>query len=370
MRKNTRFKFNQFMTRLAELNGVETDDMNKKFTVEPTVTQTLMNRVQESSDFLTRINIVPVSEMKGEKIGIGVSGSIASVTDTAGGDERETADFAALDKQGYECVQVNYDFHIRYNTLDLWARYEDFQARLRDAIVKRQALDRIMIGFNGVTRAKTSNRAKNPMLQDVAVGWLQKYRNDAPARVMSKITEEDGTVVSEKIRVGKNGDYANLDALVMDATNTLIEPWYQEDPELVVIVGRQLLADKYFPIVNQSQANTEQLAADVIISQKRIGGLPAVRVPYFPADAMFITRTDNLSIYWQEGTHRRLIDEVPKRDRIENYESINEDYVIEDYAAGCLVENIEVGVFAEPAATTQEAAAENGGAASTEKTEA
>jgi len=365
MRKNTRFKFNQFMTRLAELNGVETDDMNKKFTVEPSVTQTLMTRVQESSEFLTRINIVPVSEMKGEKIGVGVSGSIASVTDTAGGDERETADFAALDESGYECVQVNYDFHIRYNTLDLWARYEDFQARLRDAIVKRQALDRIMIGFNGVTRAKTSNRQKFPMLQDVAVGWLQKYRNHAPERVMNNVTDDAGVVVSEKIRVGKHGDYANLDALVMDATNTLIEPWYQEDPELVVIVGRQLLADKYFPIVNQSQANTEQLAADLIVSQKRIGNLPAVRVPYFPANALMITRTDNLSIYWQEGTHRRLIDEVPKRDRIENYESVNEDYVIEDYAAGCLVENIEMGEFPEPVKKD-----ESGDAAATQQPEA
>ena len=364
MRKNTRFKFNQFMTRLAELNGVETDDMNKKFTVEPSVTQTLMTRVQESSEFLTRINIVPVSEMKGEKIGVGVSGSIASVTDTAGGDERETADFAALDESGYECVQVNYDFHIRYNTLDLWARYEDFQARLRDAIVKRQALDRIMIGFNGVARAKTSNRQKFPMLQDVAVGWLQKYRNHAPERVMNNVTDDAGVVVSEKIRVGKHGDYASLDALVMDATNTLIEPWYQEDPELVVIVGRQLLADKYFPIVNQSQANTEQLAADLIVSQKRIGNLPAVRVPYFPANALMITRTDNLSIYWQEGTHRRLIDEVPKRDRIENYESVNEDYVIEDYAAGCLVENIEMGEFPEPVKKD-----ESGDAAATQQPE-
>lgn len=350
MRKNTRFKFNAYMSRVAELNGVETDDMNKKFSVEPSVAQKLMTRVQESSAFLTRINIVPVPEMKGEKIGVGVSGSIASTTDTAGGDERETADFAALDDQGYECAQVNFDFHIRYNTLDLWARYDDFQTRLRDAIVQRQALDRIMIGFNGVERAKTSNRAKNPMLQDVAVGWLQKYRNEAPKRVMSNITGKDGTVISEKIRVGKGGDYANLDALVMDATNTLIEPWYQEDPELVVIVGRQLLADKYFPIVNQTQANTEQLAADVIISQKRIGGLPAVRVPYFPADAMFITRTDNLSIYWQEGTQRRHIEEVPKRDRIENYESANEDYVVEDYAAGCVIENIVMGDFSEPAA--------------------
>ena len=245
----------------------------QKFTVEPSVTQTLMNRVQESSDFLTRINIVPVAEMKGEKIGIGVTGSIASTTDTAGGDERETADFAALDSDVYECAQVNYDFHIRYNTLDLWARYEDFQARLRDAIVKRQSLDRIMIGFNGTHRAKTSNRATNPMLQDVAVGWLQKYRNNAPARVMNKVTLEDDTV-QDKVLVGKGRTYANLDALVMDATNQLIAPWYQEDPELVVICGRQLLADKYFPIVNQSRANTEQLAADLIVSQKRIGNLP------------------------------------------------------------------------------------------------
>lgn len=357
MRQNTRFKFNAFLTRLAELNGVDTGDMDKKFSVEPSVSQTLMTRVQESSDFLTRINITPVVDMKGEKIGIGVTGSIASTTDTAGGDERETADFSDLTADGYECTQTNYDFHIRYNQLDLWARYEDFQARLRDAIIKRQALDRIMAGFNGIARAKTSNRAANPLLQDVAVGWLQKYRANAPKRVMSKITGEDGEVISAKVRVGKAGDYANLDALVMDATNSMIEPWYQEDPELVVICGRQLLADKYFPLVNQTQAATEQLAADVIVSQKRIGNLPAIRVPYFPSNALMITRLDNLSIYWQEGTHRRLIVEVAKRDRIENYESINEDFVIEDYAAGCLVENIELGDFTPAEASAAEAPA-------------
>jgi len=345
MRPATRFKFNAFLSRLAELNGVDTGDLNKKFSVEPSVTQTLMNRVQESSEFLTRINIVPVAEMKGEKIGVGVSGSIASTTDTSGGDERETADFASLDSEGYECQQVNYDFHIRYNTIDLWARYEDFQTRLRDAIIQRQALDRIMVGFNGIRRAKTSNRAANPLLQDVAVGWLQKYRTNAPKRVMSNAPAEDDTVVSETIRVGENGDYENLDALVLDATNTLIEPWYQEDPELVVICGRQLLADKYFPLVNQKQANTEALAGDMIVSQKRIGNLPAVRVPYFPANALLITRLDNLSIYWQEGTNRRMVDEVAKRDRIENYESINEDYVVEDYGCGALVENIQLGKF-------------------------
>ncbi|RXB77981.1 phage major capsid protein, P2 family, partial [Escherichia coli] len=252
------------------------------------------------------------------------------------------------------CDQINFDFYIRYKTLDLWARYQDFQLRIRNAIIKRQSLDFIMAGFNGVKRAETSDRSSNPMLQDVAVGWLQKYRNEAPARVMSKVTDEEGHTTSEVIRVGKGGDYASLDALVMDATNNLIEPWYQEDPDLVVIVGRQLLADKYFPIVNKEQDNSEMLAADVIISQKRIGNLPAVRVPYFPADAMLITKLENLSIYYMDDSHRRVIVENPKLDRVENYESMNIDYVVEDYAAGCLVEKIKVGDFSTPAKATAE----------------
>ena len=154
--------------------------------------------------------------------------------------------------------------------------------------------------------------------------------------------------------MGKGGDYASLDALVMDAANNLIEPWYQEDPDLVVIVGRQLLADKYFPIVNKEQDNSEMLAADVIISQKRIGNLPAVRVPYFPADAMLITKLENLSIYYMDDSHRRVIVENPKLDRVENYESMNIDYVVEDYAAGCLVEKIKVGDFSTPTKVTAE----------------
>ncbi|MHA3416867.1 P2 family phage major capsid protein, partial [Yersinia enterocolitica] len=189
---------------------------------------------------------------------------------------------------------------------------------------------------------KTSNRALNPLLQDIAPGWLQKYRNNAPKRVMSKIIGEDGEVVSEKIRVGHGGDYVNLDALVMDARSSMIAEWYQEDPELVVITGRNLMQDKYFPLVNKEQDNSETIAADVIISQKRIGNLPAVSVPYFPPNALLITRLDNLSIYWLEDSHRRHIDENAKRDRIENYESIKQDYVVEDYACGCLVENIEI----------------------------
>jgi hypothetical protein len=101
------------------------------------------------------------------------------------------------------------------------------------------------------------------------------------------------------------------------------------------------LHDKYFPLVNQQQPSSEVLATDLILSQKRVGGIGAVRVPYFPPGKILITRLDNLSIYFQEGKRRRHIEENPKRDRVENYESSNDDYVIEDYELACLVENIE-----------------------------
>jgi P2 family phage major capsid protein len=194
-----------------------------------------------------------------------------------------------------------------------------------------------MIGFNGTSRAATSNKGTNPLLQDVNKGWLQKYREFAPARVMDEVVALSGA-----INIGDTGDYKTLDALVFDMVNNLIEPWYQEDTELVAICGRALLADKYFPIVNATQAPTEQLAGQIIMSQKRLGNLPAVRVPFFPANAIFVTRLDNLSLYWQEGARRRTVVDNAKRDRIENYESSNDAYVVEDYGCGAVAENIVI----------------------------
>ena len=342
MRKETRFKFNQYLSQIAKLNGIETSDLDKKFTVEPSVTQTLFDKIQQSSSFLKLINMVTVGELTEEKVGIDVTGSIASTADTDGGIERKTADFGKLDAYRYFCHPVNFDYHLKYNKLDLWARFQDFQIRIRNAIIKRQALDYITIGFNGVSRAATSDRAQNPLLQDVAIGWLQKYRNDAPERVMSSVTDDDGTVISNTIKVGKGGHYANLDALVMDGFESLVAEIHRENPEMVVICGRRILTDKYFPMINKFQANSEQLAGELIISQKTIGQLQAVRAPFFPANSILITTLDNLSIYLYEDGHRRHIVENPKLDQVENYEQVKVDFVVEDYEAGCLIENIEI----------------------------
>ena len=334
MRNETREKFDAYVETVAKLNGVS--NATKKFAVSPSVQQKLETRIQESSDFLKRVNMIGVTEQQGEKLGLGIGSPIAGTTDTTKQD-RETTDVSDLDAKGYICTQTNFDSHITYAKLDAWAKFADFQAKLRDAIVKRQALDRIAIGFNGTSRAATSDRTKNPLLQDVNKGWLQKYRDEAAARVLHEVTKAAG-----KVQVGKGGDYENLDALVFDILASMVDPWHQDDTGLFVFCGRGLMHDKYFPIINTTQAPTETLAADVIVSQKRIGGLPAVSVPFFPPHALLITRFDNLSIYTQDGGRRRNIVDNSKRDRIENYESSNDAYVVEDFGCGAMAENIEL----------------------------
>lgn len=356
MKTKTRFAYNAYLQQLATLNKIDVKDVGSKYTAEPSVAQTVETKIQESSAFLTRVNVVPVDEQSGERLGLGIGATVAGTTDTTK-KEREPTDPTYIDGEGYKCTQTNFDTALGYEKLDLWAKFQDFQIRIRDAIIKRQALDRIMIGFNGERREKTSDRLTYPLLQDVNIGWLEKIRREAPVRVLSKIVGSDGTVISQTVRIGKGGDFKNLDALVMGAVSEKIEPWYQDDTELVVICGRSLMADKYFPIVNRDQPNSEALAADLIISQKRIGGLPAVQAPFFPANAILITRLDNLSIYWQDGTRRRAVIDNPKRDRIENFESVNEAYVIEDYDCVALIENIEV-LEAEDAPAQQAAAAD------------
>ncbi|VVE46250.1 phage major capsid protein, P2 family [Pandoraea terrigena] len=332
MRKETRIAFNGYLRQLEKLNGVES--ATEKFSVAPSVQQTLETKMQESTEFLGRINVIGVTEQQGEKLGLGVGSPLASTTNTDL-KERETIDPTDLDPNGYVCTQTNFDSHLKYPKLDAWAKFPDFQARVRDALLVRQALDRMLIGFNGVSRAATSDRVANPLLQDVNKGWLQKYREQAPARVM------DHGKTAGKVVIGKDGDYGNLDAAVYDALSSLIDPWHREDTDLIVLCGRALAHEKYFPMINRQQAPTEQLAGQIIMSQKAMGGRPAVMVPFFPATAFMITRFDNISIYFQDGGRRRSVIDNPKRDRIENFESSNDAFVIEDYGLGCLVENLE-----------------------------
>lgn len=370
MRKETRALFNSYVSQIALLNGLDERDASTKFAVAPVVEQKLEEKIQHSSEFLSAINMMPVTQQKGDVLGLGVTRTLAGRVDTSGAGVRNPSDptDSAIKRQ-YVCEQTNFDWSQRYALLDAWRHRPEFQTLMRDSILAQQGRDRIMIGWHGTSVAATTDRAANPMLQDVNIGWLHKIRTHAPAQVFddgSLTVETDGTnnaaLKAIYVKAGvplfdpqaafddPNGsteasaDYSSIDALVLDAKRLLPE-WHRGDTELVVIVGHDLVDDKYFNIAQETGATaTEVEATDRILrSTKMIGGLPAVRVPFFPANAILITRLDNLSIYWQEETRRRMLKDEPEKDRVANYESVNEAYVVEDYELCVLVENITMG---------------------------
>ena len=70
MNKFTKQKFNAYLAGVAQDNGEDVAFVANggQFTVEPTIQQKLENAVLESSDFLKRINVVMVQEMKGSAL--------------------------------------------------------------------------------------------------------------------------------------------------------------------------------------------------------------------------------------------------------------------------------------------------------------
>jgi P2 family phage major capsid protein len=321
MRNETRVLYSEYRRQVAQANGIE--DAREMFTVEPPLAQQMEDVIREEAGFLGRIGSQSVINMKGETIGLDIGSTVASVTKTSGTtEERTPVEVLSLEQvNDYEVAQIDFDTAIRYATLDQWRVYPDFTERYARQLARQIARDRIMMGWHGEGRAALkSDRTANPMLSDVTKGWLAKITEKAPARIQT-----------DPISVGTGGDYKNLDALVYDLVENKMAEHHRDDTDLVCIIGRRLLHDKYLGLMNNNNAATERVALDVLFSSRQVAGMPAVVVPFFPADAILVTRLDNLSIYTQEGSLRRLMRERPEKNRVEDFLSQNMDYVIEDY---------------------------------------
>ncbi len=329
-----RQQFNVLALAIASTYGVET--VREEFNVSPTHAQTLNEKITHSSAFLSRINVIPVSEIKGEKVMLGTSGTVTGRTDTSTAD-RVARNVLGLDGQGYELFETHSDVALKYASIDAWAKFPNFPQRYSAAVQKQIALDRIMIGWNGTSAAATTDRVANPLLQDVNKGWLQIARDQAPEQVLAQ-----GAKVAGKIQIGATGDYANLDALVHDVS-LMIDEEFRDGGDLIAIVGRELLAhDKAKLYAAQGDTPTEKERIEMAQVIATYGGLPTFTCPHFPSRGVVVTSWDNLSIYFQDTSWRRHIQENPKRSQVEDYNSRNEGYVIEQLGKFAAIESANV----------------------------
>lgn len=352
MRNETRLLFNEYLHDVAHMNGVDTQTVaaGKKFSVVPEVAIALEEIVAEQVGFLGRISVTEEDRQTAKVAGMEMGVPISSTTDTSGVEEREAVDPQnTKDVNEFFCAQVNFDTAARYETLDRWRHRPEFGVLYGALLAQRKGRDRIMMGWHGTHRAAKSDRSQNPMLQDVAKGWLQKLRDyNNGSQVLASGLQKSGEIrIGYRINVGEGtetkGDFANLDAAIIDLIDGKIPEWYQDDTDLVAIVGRQLMHDKEFSLAQNNLPASEQKAAlDLIFANKTAGGLTVVRAPFFPPRGILITPLKNLDLTWQKDTLRRAIIDNPKKDQVEEYQSQNIDFVVRDFTRAAYLEGSKV----------------------------
>ncbi|HBC9721307.1 TPA: P2 family phage major capsid protein [Escherichia coli] len=291
-----------------------------------------------STDFLEKINIIRLEDQAVE-VGSINTGSIAS---TSGIRHERTRDPSVMARRLYRLEQVNADTSINYLTLSSAvssAQNDEFVDKALKAVERRKLLDLMLIGFNGTHHAVISDPHTYPNREDCLRGWLSAWKDEAPAQVISGLSVSEADQCG---RIVKAGDYANLDALVIDAYQTMIDERFWTG--LVALCSHDLLHRKHQPLINNLSAsgtpNTEILVNQEVYKNPQLGGLPAVVVPFIPDNAIIVTSLSNLSYYWQKGSWRKSVYHEPKFSRIAFYDSWRACYAVEDYLSGCVIDDI------------------------------
>jgi P2 family phage major capsid protein len=322
-----RQKFNAMLTGMAQLykghfNGSDKFSVDP---IEPVLEQTLEKRIQEQSALLSKINVVGVRDLKGEKLGLLAGKRVASRTDTNQAD-RQTKYIGDMDGRTYELYKTDFDTHITYQQVDNWSAYPDFETLYRDKVMEQIGRDRVTVGWHGIQAAANSDPAAHPMLEDLNRGWLQAIREEKPANML-------GTAAA-KIKIGDGGTYKSIDTLVFDLRHTMLEPWNRNRTDLVLILGSELYHRYHMAMLDSSTvSNVERNAREEWLRNNTIGGLKVVQEEFFPERGILITFYKNLSIYYQRSSRRRTVYDNAKRDRVEDYQSVNEGYIVEDFGA-------------------------------------
>lgn len=327
---------------IAKANGIQPEQVSRNFTVSPAAVQTMYDKIALSTELLKKINLVGKKEQKGEIIGLS-TGLVASNTDTTQkGVQREPTSIHNLDGREYLLEKTNFDVALRYDDIDGWAHLTDFPVRVNGKVAESIGLSLITVGMNGLKREKTTNATQYPMLQDVAKGWLQKIREDKPENVMGWATGAVGTTKQEVQYGNGASEYKNLDAVVMDCMNNLIDERFADRDDFVVLASRRTVGDKYVNLINAAgEKATESEAAARLNKERTLGGLPVMFVSNMPVDTLLITPLKNLSIYYQISGERRRVVDKPEKDQLESYQSKNIDFIVEDYGAAVLVDNLK-----------------------------
>lgn len=343
-------RLNKYCDALAKAYGIDMNKLDKQFSVTGPVETTLRSALLASVEFLGLITCLDVDQIKGQVVQVGV-GQLYTGRKKGGRFKGEVG----VDGNTYELTETDSCASLSWATLCTWANAGsegEFIKLVGEFVNTAFALDMLRVGWNGVSAADDTDPTANPLGQDVNKGWHQIAREWKGGSQIIKAAP------GEKIYFDPDGkgEYKTLDEMASDLINTTIDPLFQQDPRLVVLVGTDLVAAAQAKLYSEATKPSEQIAAQQLA--KSIAGRKAYIPPFFPGKRMVVTTLDNLHCYTQRGTRKRKADDNQDSKSFDNQYWRMEGYALGEHKAYGGFEEADIEIGADPAVLAAEAAAQ------------
>jgi P2 family phage major capsid protein len=306
------------------------DSTKNQFSITPPIETKLRQAIVHSVAFLSMISVMPVDQISGQVVDVGVDGLLT-------GRAKDSRFRAELGNTGntYALTKTDSCGVIKWETLTQWANAGssgEFIKLMNNAITRSFALDILRVGFNGTSIAVFTDPETNKLGQDVNKGWLKIVEEKSPAQVIASVTLDAS---------GKTEDsYKNLDSITQDLINTTIHEAQRQNPDLVVVVGSDLVAAEQHRLLELADSPTEHKAAQSLA--KTIAGKKAYTPPFFPADQLWVTTLSNLQVLQQKGTQWRKARNEEDRAQFENSFLRMEGYAVGDFNKFAAIKSVKI----------------------------
>lgn len=150
-------------------------DTSRYFSLNDPQENALRLALLESVEFLNMITCLDVDQLSGQVISVG-----SSVLHTGRSENGRFIRRVGVDGNDYSLVETDSCAALRWDLLSVWANAgkdeNEFFNLVQAFTTQAFALDMLRIGFNGKSRAKTTDPEANPNGEDVNVGWHERMK--------------------------------------------------------------------------------------------------------------------------------------------------------------------------------------------------
>jgi len=324
----------QFLQDQAAMHNlsVEAIESGARFTLSPDTERHWLTAVQNSNRFLAKLDVDTCDAQVVENLYSDELGLVSGRTDTEK-NERETTDLAGLKNIRYTAEKTQHDTHITFDEYNRWARRNraKFQAYINSKRSASKGNDMLKIAWHGREVAKTTDKIKNPLGEDVNIGFIERVRLHYPQNII------DGA--EEQITIGKGGTYESLDQIVI-AMKAMIPKEFQDGLELYAsdefFIDRDMKLVEKVTVTEAGDKSLQKVFTTVA------GGIHAETPPFFPEGTLILTSPKNLAIRTQEGSVRVGVMKNHARSRDEFYHESNEFYAVKNYRKIAILTNVKL----------------------------